>query len=247
MNVLHGKAWALITARGGSKSIPLKNIHPVAGKPLLDYSLNALRACATVERVFCSTEHPAIAQAARRSGAEVLHRPEHLCGDLVNSVDVVEDAARTLLEQEGGLAQAIVLVQPTSIFLRAAHVDAAVRALLDTPGAMSAQTVVRVPHQFHAHNQRAMAQDGKDIRFAYPEERARGYSKQTKPAFYTYGNLIVTHARALLEGGGLFCRPSVPVVIPLEYAYDLDGYEDIPMAELMLERGMVELDPEDAP
>ena len=88
-----------------------------------------------------------------------------------------------------------------------------------------------------------LSEDGRDIGFAFWEQRKACHNKQTKPEFYAYGNLIVTRAEALLETGNLFARPSVPVVIPREYAYDLDGYDDLPLAEVLLERGMVVLDP----
>ncbi len=242
MNIRQGEAWALVTARGGSKSIPLKNIHPVAGRPLLDYCLTATARARTISRTLCSTDHDAIAAQALKSGAEVLRRPEHLGQDLTASVDVVVDAVRTLEQSAEGVADIIVLVQPTSIFLTAAQVDAVVGSLLERPEAMGAQTVVEVPHQFHAHNQRGMSSEGDDVWFLFPEERERGYSKQTKPKHYTYGNLIAARSQALLTGQGLFPRPNVPHVIPLDYAYDLDGFDDIPMAEIMLERNMVELD-----
>jgi CMP-N-acetylneuraminic acid synthetase len=242
MHIIPGAAWALVTARGGSKSIPLKNIHPVSNRPLLDYCLTALRRSRSVSRIITSTDHERIAEVARAHGSDILERPEHLQGDLVASVDVVVDAARTLHEREGAVAEIIVLVQPTSIFLLADHVDAAVQALLDNPDAASSQTVIKVPHQFHAYNQREMSDDGTDIGFKFWRERETCHNKQTKPTFYAYGNLILTRTTALLETGNLFARPSVPVVIPQAHAYDLDGWEDIPLAELMLEKGWVVLD-----
>lgn len=242
MNITPSTAWAFITARGGSKSIPLKNIVPVAGKPLLHYCLEACNAARTLSRVICSTDHAKIAAAAREKGAKVMDRPVHLGGDMVASVDVVVDAARTFLAGPEPAPEIIVLVQPTSIFLRADHIDAVVRGMLEHPECGSGQAVIKVPHQFHAHNQRRISPDGTDIFFIYPEERARGYSKQTKPVHYTYGNLIATRTEALLETGDLFARPSFPVVVPLACAYDLDGPEDIAMAELMLREGLVELD-----
>ncbi|MGE4293777.1 MAG: acylneuraminate cytidylyltransferase family protein [Desulfovibrio sp.] len=244
MNIAAGTAWAFVTARGGSKSIPLKNIVPVAGKPLLHYSLDAANKAETISRVVCSTDHEKIAAAAREKGALVMDRPEHLGGDLVASVDVVIHAAKEFLAADEPAPEIIVLVQPTSIFLRAEHIDAVVKGMLAHPECGSGQAVIKVPHQFHAHNQRAMSPDGNDIYFVYPEERERGYSKQTKPVHYTYGNLIATRTKALLETSNLFARPSFPVVVPLEYAYDLDGPEDMAMAELMLREKMVELDGE---
>ena len=178
---------------------------------------------------------------AQAHGAEVLDRPASLSGDLAPSLDVMIYTAEALEKSEGAVAEILVLFQPTSIFIRPDQIDAAVQALLDHPGANSSQTVVKVPHQFHAHNQRAMSADGQDIWFVFEKERQVGHSKQTKPVYYTYGNLIVTRTRALIEQQTLFARPSVPVVIPLATAYDLDGPEDLRLAELMIHNQLVEV------
>jgi len=121
------------------------------------------------------------------------------------------------------------------------HIDTAVNSLLCSPTANSSQTVVKVPHQFHAYNQRVLIDNGRDIAFVFPKERELGHSKQTKPVFYTYGNLIVTRTRSLLEKKTLFARPSIPIPIPLNYTYDLDVQEDLEMAEIMLQHRLVEL------
>jgi len=242
LNLIDGTAWGIITARGGSKSIPLKNIMPVCGKPLIVYTIEAARRARTIRRLFCSTDHPAIAAVARENGAEVLERPAALSGDLTPSMDVMIYTARALEKTEGAVAEILALFQPTSIFIRTDQIDAAVQALLDNPSANSSQTVVKVPHQFHAHNQRVMSEDDRDIRFVYEKEREVGHSKQTKPVYYTYGNLIVTRTRPLLEKRTLFARPSIPVVIPLATAFDLDGPDDLPLAELMIKNRMVEVD-----
>ena len=242
MNILSGVAWGFITARGGSKSIPLKNIVLVNDKPLLCYCIDAAAKAKSLDRIICSTDHEKIAEVALARGVEILERPEHLCGDLVASLDVVLDGVSTLARKYGSLPEIVVLIQPTSIFLKAEHIDTCVESLLNTPKAGSSQAVIKVPHQFHAHNQRIMAEEGCDIWFAFPKEREAGHNKQTKPTFYTYGNLIVTRTKSLLNDKTLFASPSIPIVIPSQYAYDLDGPGDIALAELMIEKNIVILD-----
>lgn len=239
MRILKGIAWGIITARGGSKSIPLKNLVRVCGLPLIAYTILAAKKASTIQRIICSTDHQEIADTAVHYGAEVLERPEHLSGDLVPSIDVMVHVAETLHHNEGAIAEILALFQPTSIFIQSQQTDMAVNALKADPAANSSQTVVKVPHQFHAHNQRMMYDDGKDIGFVFEREREKGYSKQTKPVFYTYGNLIVTRTQSLIEKKTLFGRPSIPIVIPLYTAYDLDGQEDITLAELMIRNGLV--------
>ncbi|MBF0343331.1 MAG: acylneuraminate cytidylyltransferase family protein [Nitrospirae bacterium] len=242
MKIIDKAAWGIITARGGSKSIPLKNIFQVCGRPLIEYTITAAKKAKNVSRIICSTDHKAIADTAASFGVETLWRPEHLSGDLVASIDVMVHVAETLEKQEGAVAEILILFQPTSIFVQSEQIDAAVSALLDNPEAKSSQTVVKVPHQFHAHNQRVMYDNGRDIGFVFPKEREIGYSKQTKPVYYTYGNLIVTRTIPLIEEKTFFGRPSIPIVIPLHTAYDLDGYDDIGMAELMIRNKLVHIE-----
>ncbi len=241
MNIAKGVAFAIITARGGSKSIPLKNIVSVCGRPLIAYNICAAKKAATIRRIVCSTDHQEIADTAKAWGAEVLQRPPHLSGDLTPSIDVMMQVAESLYKQDGTVAEILALLQPTSIFLTAEQIDRAVGALMERPDAKSAQTVVKVPHQFHAHNQRIMHKRHEDIAFVFEKERERGYSKQTKPEYYTYGNLIVTRTGPLLEERTIFGRPSIPITIPLHTAYDLDGPDDLEMAELMITQKVVNI------
>ena len=242
MKILKNVAWGIITARGGSKSIPLKNIVHVCGRPLIEYTINAAKKAKTVGRMICSTDNRKISDTVKSLDVEVLYRPEHLSGDLAPSIDVMLHVVNTLYEKEGKVAEILILFQPTSIFITNKQIDLAVNALIDNPDAMSSQTVAKVPHQFHAHNQRAMYDSGMDIAFVFQKERERGYSKQTKPVYYTYGNLIVTRTKSLIEDKTLFGRPSIPIIIPLYYAYDLDGQEDIELAELIIKNKLVQID-----
>ena len=65
------RAVCFIFARGGSKGLPGKNIKHLAGKPLIGYAISVARTCAQIETVIVSTDDPAIADEARREGAEV--------------------------------------------------------------------------------------------------------------------------------------------------------------------------------
>ena len=242
MNIKKGAAWGIITARGGSKSIPLKNIVPVCGKPLIAYSIDAAKKAKTLDRIICSTDHKKIADTAKAYGAEVLERPDHLSGDLTPSVDVMIHVAETLHENEGAIAEILALFQPTSIFITCEQIDATINALKADPRANSSQTVVKVPHQFHAHNQREMSNEGRDIGFVFLKEREKGYSKQTKPVYYTYGNLIVTRTKPLINEKTIFGRPSIPIIIPIYTAYDLDDTGDIELAELMIKNNLVRIE-----
>jgi len=239
IRIIPGAVWALIPARGGSKSIPLKNLALFAGRPLLDYNLLATRAWGGCSRLFCSTDSPEIATRAKRFGAEVHPRPDHLGLDDTSTFDVVAHFLRELEAREGAVAEIIALPQPTSPFILPEHIDRGVKALLADGVAGSAQTIVPVPHNCHAYNQRLVV-DGK-IQFRFPEERRLAHNKQCKPHYYLFGNMLVFRSNAVLAQGTLFAEPSLAVPITRPYEFDADGPEDFRLGSLILEHGLVDL------
>jgi CMP-N-acetylneuraminic acid synthetase len=115
---------AIITARAGSKGIPHKNIRPLAGKPLIAYTIEAALDCGYIDRVIVSTDGAEIERTSLNWGAETLHRPVHLTTDTSLSEDAVFHAIETL--GEGGLfCDLTVLLQPTSPLRRGLHISEA--------------------------------------------------------------------------------------------------------------------------
>lgn len=105
----------LILARAGSKRLPGKNIRPLAGKPLIAWSIEAARACPAIADVVVSTDDEAIAQVARESGARVpFLRPAPLAGDRSTSADAALHALDFLRDHEGVEFDAVLLLEPTS-------------------------------------------------------------------------------------------------------------------------------------
>lgn len=106
---------ALIPARGGSKSIPYKNLHPLGGKPLLAWPIEAGLATPAIDRVLVSTDDPRIAQVARGLGAEVIERPAELAVDTALVIDVIRQVAADVAKR-GRPADIMVLLEATSPF-----------------------------------------------------------------------------------------------------------------------------------
>ena len=103
---------AVIPARGGSKSVPQKNIKLLAGKPLIAWSIEAARATPEIDRIIVSTDDEKIASVAREYGAEVYERPAHLATDQALVIDALRDLIRRL-HDEGEASEIIVLLEPT--------------------------------------------------------------------------------------------------------------------------------------
>jgi CMP-N,N'-diacetyllegionaminic acid synthase len=111
---------ALITARGGSKGIPLKNIRPLAGKPLICWTIEAAHRSKYIDRLILSTDDQQIIRVAKEAKCEVpFVRPKELAEDTSSSMDVIMHA----LEQTQEPYDCLLLLQPTSPFRTADHID----------------------------------------------------------------------------------------------------------------------------
>jgi CMP-N,N'-diacetyllegionaminic acid synthase len=229
---LRGSSLGLVPARGGSRTIPRKNIRPLAGRPLISHVLGAIAASDTVERVVVSTDDEEIAAVARDAGAETpFLRPAELAGDEVSGIAVVEHALRWLADEEGYEPELVLLVQPTEPFVRPEQIRAALELLVER-GADSAITTVEVPRNFHPFHVRVADGDGW-LQFDRPEEHAAHPTRQSDPPRYAFGNLYWFRREAFLAERHV--EPGRRVGLPIDplSALDLNTEEDWRLAELL--------------
>lgn len=133
---------AVIPARGGSKGLKEKNIYPVAGKPLLAWTIMQALASTSIERVFVSTDDDAIANVASAYGAEVIARPLELAGDKASSESAILHAV-TVIERDYNMpVSTIVFLQATSPLRKPRDIDRAIE-LFFQEGADSLISVTR--------------------------------------------------------------------------------------------------------
>ena len=136
------EVMALIPARGGSKSVPRKNLLPVAGKPLIAYSILHAKACASITRSVVSTDDDEIAAVARQYGAEVpFKRPAEAASDTATDFQVFQHALAWLAEHEGYVPELVVHLRPTGPVREAALIERAVQLMLDNPDADALRSV----------------------------------------------------------------------------------------------------------
>lgn len=142
------KPLCVIPARGGSKRLPRKNVMPLAGRPMLAWTVDAALAAGVFDEVYVSTEDAEIAAVAERLGAIVHDRPAALAEDLSSSTDVCLDVAAAR-ERAGEEHDALVCLQPSSPLM----LPADVRDAWETFVERDAQYLVSVtpidPHYFH--------------------------------------------------------------------------------------------------
>lgn len=121
----------IIPARGGSKGVKRKNLRPLCGVPLIEYSVRHALSAPLVHRTVVSTDDDEIAGVTLRLGAGVVARPPELSGDTATSESALLHALEHLERAEGYRPRLVVFLQATSPLRRAGSIDAAVRTLLD--------------------------------------------------------------------------------------------------------------------
>jgi CMP-N-acetylneuraminic acid synthetase len=225
------RVLGVIPARGGSKGIARKNLATLAGRPLLAYTADAVRASRRLTRTVVSTDDDGIARAAQELALDVpFMRPAALAADDTPMLPVVQHALRSV--QDDGAYDAVVLLQPTSPLRRAEHVDAAID-LLESSGADSVVTVVEVPHQYSPASVLRI-DDGRLRPF---QEGPKPTRRQDKPRFYARnGPAVIAVKAAVVEAGSLYGDDSRPLVMAMRDSHDIDSADDLELVELLLSR-----------
>jgi CMP-N-acetylneuraminic acid synthetase len=199
----------IVPARGGSKGVPGKNVRPLAGHTLLEYTARAARESGVIDRVILSTDAPEIADAGRRAGLEVpFMRPVALAADDTPMLPVIEHALEALA-RGGWLPDIVVLLQPTSPLRRPDHVRDAVTTLRETK-ADSVVTVVALP--LDRSPDYLMRIDEGRLRPFLPEGTRVTRRQDARPAYWRDGT-VYTFWRATIERCGSIygdhCHPLI--------------------------------------
>ena len=125
------RVLAVITARGGSKGVPRKNVLPLAGKPLIAWTIDAAKNARHLARVVLSSDDQEIIDAARKYECDVpFVRPAELSGDLSRQSEVMIHAVDALRVQGEKPFDAVLCLQPTTPFRSAAHIDEAIERFI---------------------------------------------------------------------------------------------------------------------
>ncbi len=226
-----GGTIGLITARGGSKGIPHKNIRPLAGKPLIAWTIQAAEQSRMLSRTIVSTDDPEIADVARQWGAEVpFMRPPELSQDDSPHRGVVLHALEWLESETASPPDYLMLLQPTSPLRTAEDIDGAI-ALAKEKDADSVISVCPTPH--HPYLSKAISPDGHLLDFI---ERPDGYlPRQTLPPAYALnGAIYMVRRSVLLERDDWYTERTFAYVMPPERSFDIDTPWDLHLVDLIL-------------
>lgn len=226
-------ALGIITARGSSKRLPRKNLRPLLGRPLIEYTIKAALGSKLLTRVILSTDDDEIMKVGRDCGVEVpFKRPPELAEDTTPTIDVLIQAVE-FMEKQGFFPDIIVTLQPTSPLRRAADIDNAIRKHIET----DADSVVGVTRADHWHPIRAKKIEDDILRNYCLEEKEGIRNQDLPPVYFRNGAFYSVKRDVLMNEHSLYGRIARPYIMPPERSVDIDTELDFMLTELLMREG----------
>lgn len=219
---------AIITARGGSKGVPRKNLRMLAGKPLIAHSILAALHCNLISKCVVSTEDQEIAEVSREWGAEIIERPSELAGDMSSSIDVVLHALDTL-KKESCLPDYFVLLQPTSPIRNEVHLNACIEKFF-TSNMKSALSVTEVEH----HPYKSFYMENECLVPLFDNESLHKPRQLLPKVYRSNGAIYMMESTQFMESRTFFVEPAMPFIMSSEDSIDIDTELDFIIAESII-------------
>ncbi len=223
MNIL-----CIIPARGGSKGIPRKNIIPVAGKPLIAWSIQTALAATTINRLIVSTDDDEIAAVSESYGAEIIHRPAKLANDTASSESALQHVLDELAAREHYQPDLVVFLQATSPYRLPADIDGAVNLLLQE----------NYDSVFSACPEHFIGRWGQDengcarpLNFD-PANRPRRQDSHIE--YLENGSIYVFKPHVLKETGARMAGRIGLYPMPMERSFQIDAPEDLELFDKLM-------------
>ena len=219
----------IITARGGSKGLPGKNVRALAGKPLVVHTIEAALASRCLNRCIVSTDDREIKSVSLSAGAEVIDRPDELAEDKSLSRDVVLHALQ-VLEAEGSLPDYFILLQPTSPLRNSKHIDECVECFFRNKGG-SCISVTLFGH--HSPFKALQLIEGSLVPLTtwHDLDTPR---QQLPEVFRHNGAMYITSSQDFIAKKSLFIEPVIPFVMGDIDSVDIDCQDDLDFCEQVL-------------
>ena len=220
---------AIITARGGSKRIPRKNIKKFCGKPILHYSIQAALDAGIFDEVMVSTDDEEIAEIAKAAGAKVpFFRSEQTANDFASTDDVIMEVLSEY-QKRGEVFDAFCCIYPTAPFLNGQRLKEAM-ALLET--ADSVMPIV----PFSYPPQRGLIINEKGLVARQFPEYATARSQDLPKVYHDCGQFYACRTKPFLEAGTTDVENLVPLILSEMEVQDIDTLEDWEIAEIKYRR-----------
>ncbi len=227
------KFLAVVTARGGSKGIPRKNIKDLCGNPLLAYTLEAAAGSRYLTSTIVSTDDQEIADIAQSCGGDVpFLRPAELAGDTSTSLPVIQHALVWLKNNRGEEFDYVMILQPTSPFRTAQDIDACIEKIVDT-NADSVMSMVEV-QDFSPKKLKKIENDC-IVSLFEDEGKVSAFRDAHEKVYKRNCAIYLTKVEYIMQSD-LFGKVSRPYVMPPERSLDINVPIDFEMAEFFMKK-----------
>lgn len=220
------KYLAVITARGGSKRIPKKNIKDFCGKPIIQYSIDAARESGIFDEIMVSTDSEEIRNVAEQCGGKVpFMRSARTSGDMAMTHEVLLEVLDEYMKR-GQEFEYLCCIYPTAPFITGDKLIHS-KELLETSGADGVIPVVA----FSFPPQRSFSLKEGKVQFNWPENRLVR-SQDLEKWYHDCGQYYFVRIDSFMQSKSLIMENTVPVIMDEMEVQDIDNYDDWELAEL---------------
>ncbi len=236
------KILAVITARGGSQRLPKKNILPLAGKPLIAWSIDAAKKSQYIDETIVSSDCGEIIEEAKEYGANVpFKRPDNLATATTNGIDPVKHAYNFMKNELQKNYDYVILLQPTSPFRSAEDIDNAIELLINNEknNVNSIVSVVEPDKKIAWHY---YLDDNKQHKLQNILSKKNIPSEHT--AYCLNGAIYIIKSDVLMseECDSFIDQNTIGYVMTKEHSVDIDSELDFKFCELLLAEGVIKND-----
>ena len=220
------KALAIITARGGSKRIPRKNIKEFCGEPIIGYSIKAALQSGAFDEVMVSTDDEEIAKIAEEYGAKIpFLRTQEASDDFATTSDVIREVLDQYFKKNVKFSHAC-CIYPTAPFVTAQKLCKAMKLLVDSD---ASNVMPVVAYSFPP--QRAMILENGVLKSQYPQY-FKCRSQDLEPIYHDAGQFYAFDVSQFLATGKLVGEKTLPIIVSELEVQDIDNIEDWKIAEM---------------
>ncbi|MFR9710706.1 cytidylyltransferase domain-containing protein [Paenibacillus sp. MB22_1] len=222
---------AIITARGGSKGVPLKNIKPLNGVPLIEYTIKAALSSHCIDEVLVTTDHEEIAKVSRKAGALVpFLRPAELATDEAKSVDAMIHAIDYYEKHFNCKVNDVILLQPTSPLRTANDIDQAWNQY-QRLHVESLQSVVETSdHPYYLRD----INEGILVKYDQQESRTDLRRQDLSKLYRLNGAIYIVKRDIIMNDKTLFSDRCGAYIMSKENSVDIDDWIDFQIAEVLI-------------
>ena len=227
---------AIIPARGGSKGLQKKNIYPVAGKPLLAWTIQQALASKSIDKVFVSTDSLIISGVAREYGAEVIERPAKLAGDKSSSESAISHALEVIEVEYDMPVSTVVFLQATSPLRKPGDIDAAVEVFRRE----GADSLISVTKSDDLTLWESREGKWESVNFDY---RHRGMRQDRPTQFIENGSIYIFTPETLATFGNRIGEKLSTYQMEFWQTWEIDTLEEIDLIQYyMFKKNLIEQD-----